>query len=389
MLIINLLKVAVIWFTDLVNRLFDPFKLFVSYDAATNLEKLEQRFWDDLNARFYQPTGEFLYELPRPIDAGDTAIFQGLATAMKMLRGENTGRDRAFIRSLFVNGALIRGYWPDGRPNDTTSNDSATGLLFFFYVALYYGNPEERHMAGELICAWASHIRAHDWALCDLQGNPTKFGKLEQGAFLTDPLRITLLLGILAVARTYDTSFADDYRKLYGKYKQLLPYAKVSFLWWGKDYDTHRAAIHLHVLYKTMGDEVYRDGLRRTWRVSEKTQNPWVYALCASALEKRDDKIVKYRLSTFDFDRRQLGAVESLNPGAPTVKWPPIKLFGEEVKERSKYALPFWRRGSQEFFWQRNLFSKDEWVGIKQAQTYHSGLDYLLCYWLAKREGLI
>lgn len=388
MLIVNLIKVAVIWFADLVNKIFDPFKMLVSYNAATDLEKLEQKFWDDLNARFYQPTGEFLYELPRPVDAGDTAIFQGLATAMKILRGENTEQDRAFIRSLFVDGTLIRGFWPDGTPNDSTSNDSATGMLFFFYVALFYGNQEERDMAGELVCAWAHNLKERNWALCDLIGHPTKFGKLEQG-LLTDPLRITLLLGILAIARVYDHSFADDYAKLYGKYKHLLPYAKVNFLWWGKDYDTHRAAIHLHVLYKTMGDEVYRKGLQRTWRVVRKTQNAWVYTLCVAALEDREDYAVYRRLSTFDFDRHMQGAVESLNPGAPTVKWPPIKLFGEEVRERCRYALPFWRRGSQEFFWLRNLFSKDEWVGVKEAYVYHSRLDYLLCYWMAKREGIL
>lgn len=387
MLIINLVKVAIIWLADLINKVFDPFKQFISYNAAASLEKLEQQFSNDLNARIYH--GEFFYESPRPVDAGDTAIWQGFMTAMKILKGVDTRQEREFIKSLFIDGALIRGRWPDGRPNDTASNDSATGMLFFFYVALYYGNSEERAMAGRLVCAWASHIKAHGWALCDLQGNPTRFGKLEQGAFLTDPLRITLLLGILAVARTYDPAFADDYAKLYKKHKQILPYAKVSFLWWGKDYDTHRAAVHLHVLYHIMGDEVYRDGLRRTWRVSEKTQNAWVYALCALALADRNDKMVQQRLSTFDFERRQLGAVESLNPGAPTVKWPPFKIFGEEVKERCRYALPFWRRGSQDFFWQRNPFSKDEWVGQKEAHVYHSGLDFLICYWLAKRSGIL
>lgn len=389
MLIINLGKVAIAWLADTVNKIFDPFKLFVSYNAGADLEKLEQLFWADLNARFYQSTGEFLYELPRPIDAGDTALFQGLATSLKILRGADTTKDRSFIETLFINGSLIRGYWPSGRPNDTTSNDSGTGMLFVFHTALWYGTQEEREWAGRLICAWASNLRAHNWALCALDGVPTKFGKLEQGIFMTDPLRLTLLLGILAVARAYDQSFAADYNALYRKHKQILPYAKLSFLWWDKDYDTHRAAIHLHVLHVAMGDKVYGDGLRRIWRVSKKAQNAWVYALCARALDGQENKIVQQRLSTFDFERRQLGSVESLNTGTPTVKWPPFKVFGEEVKERSQYALPFWRRGSQDFFWQRNLFSKDEWIAKNWPEPYHSGLDFLICYWLAKRQGLL
>lgn len=387
MWLINIIKVAVIWFCDLVNRIFDPFELPPTYQM-TDLEWLEQLFWADINARFYQPSGEFLYELPRPEDAGDTAIFQGFATALKILKGADIERELDFIHSLLPNGSLIRGFYPDGRPNDTASNDSATGIMFFFYVALWYGTPEQRKAAGALLRTWASHIRAHNWAICDLKGDPTTYGKLEQG-ILTDPLRISLLLAILAVARVYDPSFGADYSELYFKYKELLPYAKVSFLWWGKDHDFHRAAIHLHVLYKMTNDPIYRDGLRRIWRISEKTDNAWIYTLCSIAMDAPSNEPVKRRLSTFDFGRRQEGSLESLNPDVPTVKWPPFKIFGEDPVERCKYALPFYTRGSQDFFWQRNAFSKNEWVGKNWPAPYHSGLDFLLCYWLAKREGLL
>lgn len=387
MWVINLVKVAVVWFCDLVNKLFDPFKLPPQY-ATTDLEWLEQLFWHDINVRFYQPSGEFLYELPRPEDAGDTALFQGLATALKILRGEDINKELDFIHSLLPNGSLIRGFYPDGRPNDTTSNDSATGIMFFFFTALWYGNPQQRYAAGAMLRTWANNLRAHNWALCDLQGKPTKFGKLEQG-ILTDPLRVTLLLAILAVARVYDSSFGADYAEIYNKYKPILPYARLNFLWWGKSYDAHRAAIHLHVLYKMTNDDVYRDGLLRTWRTSEKADNAWIYALCSVAMKSPSNEPVKRRLSTFSFEGKYRGSLETINNDVPTVNWPPFTIFGEEKRVRCKYALPFYKRGSQDFFWQRSMFSKDEWVGKKEPAPYHSGLDFLLCYWLAKREGLL
>lgn len=378
--ITNYIKVAAIILADLMNKIYNPFQMPPSYDPVSDPAKLETLFYADAQARFFQPTGEFLYELPRPADAGDTALFQGLATAMKIMRNADTLKERFFIHSLFPNGSLVRGFYADGTPNDTTSNDSATGMLFFFYTAFMYGDSDTRDSAGAILRTWANNLRAHNWALCDLKGTPTQYGQLEQG-WKTDPLRITLLLGILFMASAYDKSFSQDYIHFYNLYHPILAYPKVSLLWWGKDYDTHRAAIHLHVLYQMTKDPIYKKGLLRIARITEREDNAWVYTLCSVAMDKPDGSIVKRRLATFDFNRRQLGTVESLNPGVPSVKW------GNDV--RAKYALPFYQRGSQEFFWQRCMFSKNEWIAKNWPQPYHSGLDFLICGWLASRLGLI
>ena len=197
------------------------------------------------------------------------------------MKGADVSNQLLFINGLFINGTLIRGYRNDGTPNDTTSNDSATGMLFFFYCALRWGMPDVRARAGALLRVWANNLKAHNWALVDLQGNPTAYGALENGV-LTDPLRMTLLLAILSLAMAYDPSFNEDYASLYNLYRPLLEYPKVKLLWWDTAYDTHRAAIHLHVLYWMTKDDRYKDGLQRIWRIVEKTQNAWVlYALFA------------------------------------------------------------------------------------------------------------
>lgn len=373
----NYAKVAAIWLTDIVNKLYDPFEFPPTVWPVNATE--EPLYYADVEARFMQPSGEFWYEIPRPADAGDTALFQGLVTGMKILKGTDVTAQLSFINTLFVNGTLIRGYNNDGTPNSTTSNDSATGMLFFFYVALRWGTDDVRSKAGALLRTWANNLRAHNWALVDLAGNPTQYGALEDGV-MTDPLRMTCILGILAVARAYDQSFGQDYADLYNLYRPILAYPKVKFLWWDTEYDTHRAAIHLHVLYWMTKDEIYRDGLRRIWRISAKTQNAWVYTLCASALDNPDGAFIGRILSSFSFAKRQQGSLESLNPNVPSVKW------GSNI--RAKYAIPLSKRGSQDFFWQRCMLSKDEWIAKNWPAPYHSGLDYLVCGWLAHRLGL-
>lgn len=379
MFFVNWLKVGVIWLTDLINKLYDPFVLPPPHISVVYPSTLEPLFSADLEARFMQPSGEFFYQLPRPSDAGDTALFQGLCTGMKIMKGMDVTKEINFISTLFINGTLIRGYDNTGKPNDTTSNDSATGMLFFFYAALRWGTPDVRSKAGALLRMWANNLRAHDWALVDLQGSPTEYGALENG-YLTDPLRMTCLLGILSVARAYDPSFSQDYADLYEMYHPILAYPKVKLLWWDTSYDTHRAAIHTHIAYYMTKDEVYRDALLRIWHISEKEQNPWVYTLCSIAMEKPDATLIKNVLSTFSYEKRQLGTIESINDDQPSVNW------GGTL--RCKYSLPIYKRGSQEFFWQRNMFSLDEWVGNKVSNTYHSGLDFLICGWLASKLGL-
>jgi hypothetical protein len=128
-------------------------------------------------------------------------------------------------------------------------------------------------------------------------------------------------------------------------------------------------------------DEVYRKGLKRIWRISEKSNNVWVDVLCAEAENEATNSChIENVLCTFDYNKRQLGNMESLNPDWPSVKW------GEKL--RAKKPLPFNKRGSQDFFWQRHPFSLNEWEGVTHPDTFHSGLDFLVCLHLARKIGL-
>lgn len=370
---INFIKIGAIWFADTINRLFNPFEEAVFAEKA-DLRDLESRYFKDIEANF-KTGGKFLYQKPMPEDAGDHALFQGLYTAMRVLKGQDVTHEMEEIYRLFIDGTLIRGYHSDGRPNATTSNDSATGMLFALYCIWQYRGPQ----ANALITRWARRIVDANYALTDLNNVATPYGQLERG-WKTDPLRITLLLAILALANKIDSyQFERHYEAIYKKYREILPYPKVRLLWWDTDYDTHRAAIHLHVLWQLTRDRCYQRGLRRLHRITKKENNAWVQVLCSPVLEPQELNLTI--LNTFNPYFRERGNIQTKNSGTvEAVKWGKHK--------RAKQTLSIWRRGSQDFFWQRNMFSLDEWTGNETANVWHSHLDFLLVYWMGKRMGL-
>jgi hypothetical protein len=60
--------------------------------------------------------------------------------------------------------------------------------------------------------------------------------------------------------------------------------------------------------------------------------------------------------------------------------------WGEQV---TKQPLPIWKRGGQDFMWQRSLYSAENWKGNKTATVWYNGVDYLIAYYLAKKQGVI
>jgi hypothetical protein len=366
---INTLKVGAIKIADCVNRLYDPFKT-ATFPRHSSLSDVALSFNKELEERFVVD-GKFMYELPMPADEGDHALFQGLYTGYLALVGKPVDKAVYNIRALFINGdTLIRGHHQDGSINDTTSNDSATGVLFGLYCLHKYAN----RAADDLIVKWVQKICDSNYALTDMNGVATKYGKLEDG-WRTDPLRITLLLALLSLASKIDCRFDERYEKLYNSYKPLLPYPKVKLLWLDTDYDTHRAAIHLHILWQLTHDTIYAKGLRRLHRISAKSSNCAVNVLCSPVVPDVDLSML------YTFNTAPRTTVEALNSGiVPTVKW------GKKLRAVS--PLPIYMRGSQEYHWQRNMFSVDEWKGNTVGNISHSNLDFLLVYGLAKRLGI-
>lgn len=388
---VNVLKVGLIWLADFVNAMFDPFEEFTRPEELRRHEYLHEKariFEADMQDFYWLDHNIYRYKLPT--DSGDQCLWHGIYTVMQALKKSVDPSDPGKLclhveglRSFQLYGRLIRGWREDGTFQDDVSNDQATGFLAGVYFGWKYGDVHCRDVAKELIADLANEIADHGHCLVNADHKPTRYGRLVDG-YKTDPLRLTLCLAVYSVA--HKILGTPLYKKLYddlcNEYGLLLPYASVKLLWLEKTHHAHRAAIHYSILcdLETEHDlhRQYLKGLLRTWRMERKSANPWIYYLMRRiclydpAYEER----VKKHLKEMYLEEKQWNVEKINSDEVATVTWGGHK--------RGLQPLPRWKVGSQDFFWQRNVHSVDDWVGNKpgdQGLVRHNGGDFLLPYW--------
>jgi hypothetical protein len=378
------IKILAIKLADVVNKISDPWDKFMRpVFPPPNQMLLKDKalsFETDYMARFFDSSTSF-FQYMIPWNTGDQSLWHGIASTMWAFRNKVVGDGKmvaACIDGLTKhqpNGFLMRGKVGD-KVEWSTSNDQASGHL----AGLFFTGQKD------LCHQWTAQIIDHKYAMTEPDGTVTKFGQLENG-ILTDPLRLTLLLAILKYA-------GEDahYKKLLSKYGALAQYPKVRLATIGKSYDTHRAAIHLSILNDLdPGCSYYKDGLKRMVPEATADGNVWVMLLAARAGISVDVEIVKKVLWEFDTITRLQGNIERLN-SKDAALWESrgIKFKQWNGELQATQPLPRWVCGSQDFYWQRNLRSVDNHAGhTGAADTFHSGVDFLVCYWLARNLGMI
>lgn len=391
----NVVKVGAIWATDAVNAIYDPFRNFDRPEEPKYFEHLKEKavkFETDLQDFWWPTHNVFLYTLPG--NSGDQALWHGVYTAMLASKYSVTGAlvDITVLEEA-VKGLLshqqplgeplprlIRGWREDGTYEDEVSNDQASGHLLGIYFAWKYGNVACRVAAKTLITGLADELAINSNNLINADGSPTKHGKLENGLY-TDPLNLTLLLAIykLAYEIVGENLYKIRYDDLCEKYRILIPYAKVKLLWLDEQQAGHRAAIHYTILCDLEKDHdlnrKYLRGLLRVWRISRKGANPWIYFLVRRIclVDPAHENLVRKHLKEFTLEDKQHNAERINSTGVETFKW------GGHL--RCRQPLPRWRVGSQDFFWQRHLYSADDWIGNGTGNLRHNGGDFLAAYW--------
>lgn len=397
---LNILKVGLIILTDLINGAFDPYENFDRPEDPKYSELLylkAAKFDVDLDA-FITDRGIIRYKIPT--DSGDQCLWHGVYTAMLAIKNSVTNLDNArltgsmramenFLGYIKFGGRyLIRGWRDDGTFQEDVSNDQATGFVCGVYFGWKYGNAECREHAKNLIIALADSLMLHDNNLVNGDGQPTKHGKLENG-YLTDPLNLTLCLAIykVAYAITHEQVYEVRYQNLVRKYRPLIPYANVRLLWWEKTHHAHRAAIHYSILCDLERDHdlnrLYLKGLLRTWVMERKSGNPWIYFLMRRIclFDPSHIDACRKHLREFTLEDKQYNVERINSTRVETFKW------GNH--RRARQPVPRWRAGSQDFFWQRHLYSADDWVGNVSGDARHNGGDYLIAYWGLRSLHLI
>lgn len=396
----NVVKVGGIWLADLVNRVGDPYQEFDRPLDAKYFEYLhekEKKFDNDMGAFYWPERNVYLYT--RPGNSGDQCLWHGIYTTMWALKNSVT-RDhftqlhsclegmRSFLVPSDVGVRLIRGWREDGTYEDEVSNDQATGFLAGVYFGWKYGDIYCRDVARELITGFADELAIHGNKLVNKDLTPTKHGKLENG-LATDPLNLTLALATYKTAYeiTGERLYQVRYEEFVQKYSLLIPYASVRLLWWEKTHHAHRAAIHYSILCDLEKDHdlnrKYLRGLIRTWSMERKSANPWIYYLLRRVCLYDPEDLDKCRkhLKEFTLEEKQYNAERINSDKVETFQWGNHK--------RCRQPLPRWRVGSQDFFWQRHLYSADDWSGNGAGNIRHNGGDFLVAYWGLRSLRLI
>lgn len=411
---------ALIPVVDKLDSLYSPYQPFTrpAFPKDTRpLSQMEKDFFKDLNENFWVCDNQVLsYRLPlplgSPIDTGDQALWGGIYAGMLAIRYYLTGEGAELCerasKGLLLHQTihkensprLIRGVSNDLKTwQDDCSNDSATGHLLGIYFLWKFGPPESRPVCGLLASGLAVEILGHKHSLVDSKGFPTTYGALVNG-IKTDPLRLTLGLAIYLVAYeiTGSPAFRHAFYTLYEKYSPLVPYPKVKLWGMNNNNDTHRAAIHLMLISMLTTDakikEDCRKGLVRLRNLVAKDANVWVNALCSYGIKnntffQEDLRVAKIVLSEFTLSDKMFNEGRdnyATPPETPGWKWKPVKWEGTY---RAPQPLSRHMVRSQDFFWQRNLFSLDVGSNGGPADSRHNMGDWLCAYWLCRLNGTI
>lgn len=411
-MLLDSIMAGAIKLADRINAIHDPFDEFtrpIIRRTAESLASKAGRFEAQMKSDFRLANDVYTYKKPRPgeaLDLGDQALWHGIYTAMWAMKysvtqsaaDESTLRYavRAATGAHIKEGKLIRGTDPvQGGFADDASNDTLTGFVTGQWAAYRCGTPAIAQEAGANLIMVAEEILANGHALVNQDGTPTTYGQLVQG-WKTDPLRLTLAIAIYSAA--YEMSRMPKWdnaaAELTARYWQIIGFPKVKFLWWEKQYDTHRAALHLGMILKTTQNQDLRkqciSGLARIWQMEHKAQDPWVAGLCHDGgVDPVALKAAAQRLHEYEFDERGQ-EVERINTNKQDYwKSQGVRFLVWDDNWRASQPLPFWMIGSQDFFPQRDLFSADNWQGETDPGLRYNGGDFLASYWLHRINGTI
>jgi hypothetical protein len=416
---LNLIKRWGIGVVDLANDLLDPYddftRIFLPPEDNTTLYDRGSKFLIQLLGDFRQPNGLFLYNRAKAWedpDFGDTAVHHGLAAAAlsfafqcKSVSPAAVADAANAVRFLFEGGKLIRGRHPrdTSKIADDPSNDTATGALAGIYFPAKYGDPNAGMAGIDHIRMLADELIANDYALVRQDGTKTTHGKLISGA-LTVPQLSSLALAIFRVAgvMTGNRVYNEHFAKLNKKYGSLLRFAEFKFLDYTKSHESHRCALHLHILATEAQDnrelaERCAAGLARIWKLHRKTRDPWLAALVnqfwripQSDMDDVIRRLYEYPVAGKPPQRETLNSKRFTYWKERGVRFINVaKKIGGEKVIRASQPLPYHMQPTQDFWPQRHPYGCDGFEGSNDDFVRHNAVDFLAPYYLLRMQHVI
>ncbi len=234
-------------------------------------------------------------------------------------------------------------------------------------------DPSIRSRASNIVCRLLNRIIDDGWQLNDGQGHVT---------FVTPALAAALL-------RTGATIRPDLYGRLFEqRAPQLLGQPATGMVRYGDGHSSLFNTINLFALSRLETNQSrkiqYQDRISQQWHESSPQLNPLLAACYVGAFEKAPNDpaalaVLQGAISQFPNPPRW----SMYRDGSEATNRPTVLVNGEVW---SRYALPFDLRPVAPFQWSQSPYLLR---GGVDAPVAHSGVDYLLAFWMGRESGLI
>jgi hypothetical protein len=284
------------------------------------------------------------------------------------------------------------------------SKDQYAGFVHGLGTALAVAgdDPEIRRQVAELASAAADHLLANDLRIVDVGGSRTTHGNLSgRIAFVPIGVNALIALSIIKVAAvsTGDARYEEFYRRLIGNgYAYIAYWAHFSILGVGNRVNDNMAYLALHPLFLLEEDRTVLqplwEGERRTWEAVRDDRNAFfAFAHAAMARKARllglegasddDGASLRGREALVEFpDEKVAWPVDLTREG---FGFPRAFLNTRKCAPRTTSGVPLYLRPRASSFWASDPFRLVGNLKNRGDEEY-AGADYLLAYWMARRD---
>jgi hypothetical protein len=275
---------------------------------------------------------------------------------------------------------------------DNCSESSLLGQLLGYWAVLYRDDvPEDLKVrARASLVDLAQQIHSDGCRLLNQDGSPARFGDLRPSVTAA-PIRLASLACLFVLAHKASGSevWGERYDQLMRDHGQTIMRCETHILWihpWYQDLLSYMALPILATMDSSaVRRRELRDALAAQWEKNKEEGNAlyaFMVKLAAPGTPWGQDKAIK-TLSEFNAPSSEpynKHPSKPQAPGQPLIKWG----FGKKAMTVSRQPIPVWRRGPQDFVWQRCPYSPGN-----EEHHHYNGLDFCAAYYLGRYLGAL
>jgi hypothetical protein len=409
----------------------EPPRLSLKEKARVYQERLESRYQMPEGLIRYRRWLEGHPEMPGYGTLADGSFFLGIYLASQALRFVATGDPEAKEQVLLslramklyaeVSGerGLLARYFSPAKPDDDRWLQSPTHPEYFWlsdvsrdqYAGYIHGlgvtlavvsDPAIRSQIPPIAAALADHLIENELEIIDWDGERTTHGDLRGRiiGFIPNGVNALICLAIAKVAAegAGEQKYIDFYEQLVQDgYPQITKWSHFSIFGIGNRVNDNMAYLALYPLLFLEDDreivQKLRKGGRRTWSHVREDHNAFFSFVHAAVVGDDEpgqppggEGKAKGREAIFEFPDNKV--VWPVDLTREEFDFPRAFLNTRKCEPKSKRAVPLYLRPRSASLW---VSDPHRLVGYLKGigNVEHTGIDYLIAYWLGRYHGFI